>query len=447
MVSDSLSAALNSSDSAARESALVELSRFISTGKLTRVPNNEVNNHVHTIYSFSPYSPSGAAFASWKAGLKAAGIIDHDTIAGAGEFIQACSLCKIASTSGFETRVNFFNTPFHTSRLNNPDSTGIAYITIQGIPARHFSTVTEFLKPVQQEREKRSKKEVEALNAVLAGIPGSTIGKIDFDNDVYAFSQADRGGTITERHILAALARKIMKAYGTGSGVVDFLEHKMHVSLQNKSREYLLQTVNPHYLYDLLGILKSVLLPSFFIQPKETECLPVETVVRFALSIDAIPSYSYLGDVKMSKTGDKIPQTFEDSYLDNLFPVLKDIGFRAVTFMPPRNTVKQLQRVMKLCRKFDFMQISGVDINSSRQSFNCPEIETPLFSHLNTSTWALIAHEKLTNYDEHLSLFGNAKILKGLPLDERIQLFGRLGKMLDSTAPFVNSSVKKELYE
>ena len=149
----------------------------------------------------------------------------------------------------------------------------------------------------------------------------------------------------------------------------------------------------------------------------------------------------------MSKTGDKIPQTFEDSYLDKLFTVLKEIGFRAVTFMPPRNTVEQLQRVMDLCREFDFMQISGVDINSSRQSFNCPEIETPLFSHLNISTWALIAHEKLTNYDEHLSLFGDAKILRGLSLNKRIQLFGRWGKMLDRTAPFVNSSVKEEIYE
>ncbi|MHC2995626.1 MAG: hypothetical protein IBV53_09025 [Candidatus Atribacteria bacterium] len=37
----------------------------------------EVNNHVHTIYSFSPYSPSMVACLAWKAGLQAVGIMDH----------------------------------------------------------------------------------------------------------------------------------------------------------------------------------------------------------------------------------------------------------------------------------------------------------------------------------------------------------------------------------
>jgi len=37
----------------------------------------EVNNHVHTIYSFSPYSPLMVACLAWKAGLQAVGIMYH----------------------------------------------------------------------------------------------------------------------------------------------------------------------------------------------------------------------------------------------------------------------------------------------------------------------------------------------------------------------------------
>ena len=69
-------------------------------------------------------------------------------------------------------------------------------------------------------------------------------------------------------------------------------------------------------------------------------------------------------------------------------PELKRIGFKAITYMPPRNNIEQLRRVKKLCKENNFMEISGVDINSARQSFNCPEIKNPEFSNLIDSTWA-----------------------------------------------------------
>ena len=47
-----------------------------------------INNHIHTIYSFSPYSPSAAAYFCKTAGLSTAGIMDHDSLAGAHEFLS-----------------------------------------------------------------------------------------------------------------------------------------------------------------------------------------------------------------------------------------------------------------------------------------------------------------------------------------------------------------------
>ena len=57
---------------------------------LNRPLTDEVNNHVHTNYSFSPYSPAHAAWMARFAGLRAVGSVDHDSIAAADEMIEAC---------------------------------------------------------------------------------------------------------------------------------------------------------------------------------------------------------------------------------------------------------------------------------------------------------------------------------------------------------------------
>ena len=57
----------------------------------------EVNNHVHSNYSFSPYSPTQITEAAVEAGLKTVGLMDHDAIAGAPEFLEAAFKTNAAS--------------------------------------------------------------------------------------------------------------------------------------------------------------------------------------------------------------------------------------------------------------------------------------------------------------------------------------------------------------
>jgi hypothetical protein len=96
-----------------------------------------------------------------------------------------------------------------------------------------------------------------------------------------------------------------------------------------------------------------------------------------------------------SVTGDKKAQAFEDGYLDELFALLKEIGFKAVTYMPSRNTRGQLVRVRELCDRHGFFQISGEDINQPRQPFICTAMRDPFFANLYDAAWALIGHERL----------------------------------------------------
>jgi hypothetical protein len=220
---------------------------------------------------------------------------------------------------------------------------------------------------------------------------------------------------VTERHILYALAAKF--------------------------------TIDDLPRHFLLGVFKSCLVESFYMDADD-ELPHITDFISLAERLGAVPAYAYLGDVGVSVTGDKKPQKFEDSCLDELLSYLSDTGIRAVTYMPARNTEKQLARIKALCESHGFLQISGEDINMPLQSFVCEKIETPEFKHLINSAWALIGHElaatkwsksrtaphavsphtEIPSGEPPEGLF-SAEIIKRLPkLNDRIDYFVSIAK-------------------
>jgi hypothetical protein len=81
------------------------------------------------------------------------------------------------------------------------------------------------------------------------------------------------------------------------------------------------------------------------------------------------------------------------------------------------------------------MEISGVDINSSRQSFNSPEVLAPPFRHLVDTTWALIAHERLSSADKRFGLFSTDNPLATEDLSVRLAAYAKAGRSLDLRHP------------
>ena len=314
------------------------------------------NNHIHTTYSFSPYSPTAAVWFARQAGLPVAGIMDHDSMGGAAEFREAAELAGIGATCGFEARISYAGTGFDSVRLNNPDQTGVGYMTFHSVKKRYFGQVQDFLAPLREKRNVRNR-------AMLRNIEKVTGYKLDFDRDVVPISQAKDGGSVTERHLLFALTS---------------------LMLPQGSEEM---------RYALLGKLKKDLVPEIFI-PAGEELIGLDEAVSFAKEIDAILCYAYLGDVTASPTGDKKAAKFEDSFLPELFDLLKKRGVPAVTFMPSRNTEQQLQRVMSLCKENGFIQISGEDVNSPGQSFVCEKLAQKEYSHLVDAANKLVEREK-----------------------------------------------------
>lgn len=346
-----------------------------------------INNHIHSTYSFSPYSPVAAAFAARANGLCTAGIMDHDSMGGAEEFIRAGDIIGIPTTVGIEFRVDMKGTPLENRRTNNPDQTGCSYMTLHGVPHGQITKVQAHFAPLREKRNNRNRKMLERINTLCAeeGI------SLSFDDDVLPLSQYHEGGSVTERHLMFALAKAILTKAGRGESVIALLG-RLGVILSEKQKKLLLDGSGP-YEYDLTGILKSAFMPKVYIPAKE-ECMSLNEVVAFGKTFDGILCYPYLGDVGESITGDKAAQRFEDDFLEELLEVLRDHGVRAITYMPARNTRDQLLRLRALCERFGMYQISGEDINSPRQEFVCKAMEDPLFGNLIDAAWALIEHER-----------------------------------------------------
>lgn len=435
---------------AAREERLGALAKLAEALPPRGAPTGESNNHVHTIYSFSPYSPSMAALLAREAGLEVAGSVDHDSISAAREMAAACALVGIGSVTGCELRVGLRSGPdggrfsFADRKINNPDSAGIAYMTIQGVPAGRVDELSAFIAPVRLARLSRTARMAAAASVLLreAGIEG-----IEFERDVLPRSKSSEGGGVTERHLLAAVAERLIGRYGRGPCLLEGLAKGLGIVPSPKVAALVADSSNEMLAYDLLGLLKSGFLDRIFEQPDAIECPDSGAVVAFARSIGAIPSYAYLGDVGESPTGDKKAEKFEDDFIEELFDSVKAIGYLGVAYMPPRNTPAQLARVRALCERLGLMQISGVDINSPRQSFNCPELRLGEFANLRDATWALVAHERLSSADPRAGLFSPANPLASLPLGGRIAAYAKAGRALDVSRPGDPGQVLDDLLE
>ena len=295
------------------EKRLDNLRSILEEEKAEQLPRKQmdyyINNHIHTTFSFSYYTPTMSIWMAFRSGLQTAGIMDHDTISGAREFMMAGEIAGIPTTKGVECRADFSKTFLEGRHINNPDQKSVAYIIIYGVPDHQIDRINAFFAPYREERNKRNRLMVQRLNEILEPVSLS----LDFDLDVLPLSCALQGGTVTERHILFALAQKILAKFSKGREVIKFLQNKLKIKISKKNLAYLEDEKNNFYAYDILHVLKGSLVELFYVNAT-TECPDVKDVLALSDETGSISAYSYLGDVTESVTGDKKAQKFEDDY-------------------------------------------------------------------------------------------------------------------------------------
>lgn len=412
---------LNAWEKEDRLNAVRELKEAIDAGKLPAVDRlGECDNHIHSTFSFSPYSPSMIAWKAYQVGLDTCGIIDHESVAGILEFREACEILGVVPTAGFEVRMHWDNTPLAGKKFNNPDQLSVGYFPVHGVPVRSIDKVEEFLLPIRKAREIRNRKMTAVIDKEL-----SVYGmNLDFDRDVIPVSRWKQKGNITERHILFATAQLMIRECGKGQPLLDFLTEKVKIKVPDVNRGFLMDLDSPIYTYDLTNLLKGFFSEMMYQNATHEETPDVREAVPFLNSLGCLPTYTYLGDVRGdSVTGDKKTQKFEDDILDEMFACLHEYGMRAFSYAPTRNAPDQVARVRELCRKYDMLEILGEDINQPRQSFIMTYTDDNDREFFNDATWAIIGHEKLANEDLEQSIISDTTLKRIPDLRERIAYY------------------------
>ncbi|MDD3404070.1 MAG: PHP domain-containing protein [Hespellia sp.] len=390
--------ALNHKDKSVRIQAVKSLKEEIDQGKIPKAERlEECNNHVHSQYSFSPYSPSKIAWQAYQAGLRTCGIVDHESVAGCLEFKEACNILGVVPTIGFEVRMTWDHTPLKNKMFNNPDQKSVGYFPIHGVPISSLPKVEAFLKPIRAAREKRNRRMTEKVDQILQNYEMG----LDFNKDVIPVSRWEEEGSITERHILFATAGKLIDRFGKGQALIDFLKDEMKIPLGVKPIEFLSDVNSPIYQFDVTNILKGFFSEKMYIPAGPEETPDIREAVPFLNSLGCIATYTYLGDVNgESVTGDKKAQKFEDDILDDLFRYASEYGMQGMSYAPSRNSEAQVKRVHELCQKYNMIEVCGEDINQPRQPFINTTMKPEEKKLFNDATWAIIGHETVS--DHHL---------------------------------------------
>ena len=207
-----LEAQLNDFNPHSRADALQALLELAEAGEITLPPPDDVvNMHCHTFFSYNGYgySPTALAWLAKRQGYRLMGIVDFDVLDGVEEFLSVADRVGLRATAGMETRA--YLPEFATRIINSPGEPGITYhmgigFTSGGVPedkpeANGPSGVNEpsaartILADMRQRAAKRNRGMIERVNAFLDPVT------LDYERDVLPLTPA---GNATERHMCLA---------------------------------------------------------------------------------------------------------------------------------------------------------------------------------------------------------------------------------------------------
>ena len=254
---------------------------------------------------------------------------------------------------------------------------------------------------------------------------------IDFDRDVLPLSNYAMGGTVTERHLASALACRMLEVVGCGEKLVAFIKNELQLPLSAKVEGYLLdERQSPSPCTTCSAGSRATSSPGSTSTPP-TSCPTVREALdlceRDRRHLRLRPIWATWAT---AVTGDKRAQKFEDDYPGRADPLYQaELGFRAVTYMPSRNTRAQLDPPARAVRK-------ARPVPDQRRGHQLPapvlRLRGPARSRLPPTsyeaTWALIAHEwRSTESIRHNGLFSEKSIRRWPNLNDRVRAFAEFG--------------------
>lgn len=380
---------------------------------LPQVREDDANLHVHTYYSYSPYSPSQAAYLAYRSGLASAGIMDHDTLSGAEEFVKACKTLGLAHSVGFDFRVRLKQDKTARYPLR---SDGYTYISVYGVPKKVLKKVNLWLKEDREMRSARNRKFCDSVSKLF--VPYGVA--VDYAKDVLPLTKIKEDGSVTERHVLRAAAKGVVDAYGRGDGVMNFLQ-KVGFTLDEHLTALLSDEDNPFYVDDLVTALKEN--AGAFGVGSRREAIDMPDVVTRLENFGAIVSYLYFGNLDDLVEGENTKEKMQ-----NLVLGVKELGFHSISVKISRHSEEDLALLCDLCREHDILLLPGTAVNSPRQPFGCDVQLKPEFKSLADACWAVVGHGKMSDCNLEDGMFSEKALMRQPSLADRITLYAEIGR-------------------
>ncbi len=309
----------------------------------------EVNNHIHTPYSFSAFDSIQQAISLAKdEGIQILGINDFFVRDGYEEFAKECYSNEIFPLFNIEFIALSKEDQKNNVRVNDPNNPGRTYLSGKGLsfPAK----ISEENRKKLEALVKESQVQVENMIAKLNDHMKSKGYDLSFSMDEMYGKYAKK--LVRERHIATALRKKATEQFDSEKEQIEFFT-KIFDGQAPKS------DINNAVEFE--NEIRSKLLKAggvAFVEEDEKAFLEVSEIRNLIIDMGGLPTYPLLLD---DKNGDF---TDFESDREKLCNTLKERGIFSIELIPHRNSFENLKKYVEYFYQQGFVVSFGTEHNT-----------------------------------------------------------------------------------
>ncbi len=308
-----------------------------------------VNNHIHTPYSFSSFSDMDEIFSlAVSEKINVLGINDFYVADGYNVFKEKAFHSGIFPMFNMEY-IGLLNDEQSAGiRVNDPNNPGRTYLTGKAFkyPFRLNGRYEKMLEGVVNESQGQLKEMVDKTNIRFASV-GLSI-TLSYDEIKERFAE----NLVRERHLARAIRMAVFESFSTNNDRMEAMKKMLNAEVgeQLLSNEAALENLIRSKLLKKGG--------TAFVEETESSFLPVPDLVKLILNAGGIPTYPVLLDDPAGNF-----TKFEEDW-QKLYKRLISLGIYAIELIPGRNDKRILADFVRFFDDKGFVISFGTEHNT-----------------------------------------------------------------------------------
>ena len=309
----------------------------------------QVNNHIHTPYSFSSFTGLGQAFEmAVNENIKALGINDFYVTDGYDEFAALARQNNVYPLFNIEAIALSKELQDKGVRVNDPNNPGRIYICGKGLnyPVTIKGRCKNMLENVKAESQRQIVEMIEKLNVWL------NENGMDFIFTYHEVRSRFARQLVRERHIAQALRMAVFERYADDAQRREALQ-KIYGGAPS--------SVDIHHAAALENELRNNLLKAgkkAFVPEDKKAFLSIEQVCTIILNAGGIPCYPVLLDDAAGNI------TEFEADREQLYKSLTDLNIRCIELIPHRNKIEIMEPFVRYFYEKGFVVTLGTEHNA-----------------------------------------------------------------------------------